>query len=156
MIVLRNCYVFLEEEAGNPRSLARRPDHPPGERLESQCPQEGGQSLESDTQFISLEHWGAKLRGTVWTLYSKMTAEMREGNPVTQRLSAVSSSSGQSSANTLNWLFNFEAQGSGSLRTTGAEGKFSSGRKSREGGARQVRCSVGLSAGFATRGRTMP
>lgn len=34
--------------------------------------------------------------------------------------SAVSSSSGQSSANTLNWLFNFEALGApGSLRTTG-------------------------------------
>ena len=41
---LKNCYVFLEE-SWKSCSLVGRPDHLPGERLESQCPQEGGRGF---------------------------------------------------------------------------------------------------------------
>lgn len=47
-------------------------------------PKKGAKDLESDTRVHFPGTLGAKLEGTVWTLYSKMTAEMREGNPVTQ------------------------------------------------------------------------
>lgn len=47
-------------------------------------PKKGAEDLESDTRVHFPGTLGAKLEGTVWTPHSRMTAEMREGSPVTQ------------------------------------------------------------------------